>query len=56
MAKSDCGLPANSKATKRCITREEEELRWWYATQPMTFAEFERRYKELKHKGLIKRR
>lgn len=55
MAKSDHGLPARSGATQRCITREEEELRWWYATQPMTFAEYTRRMKALKRKGLVRR-
>lgn len=54
MAKLDHGLPANSKVTPRGITREEEELRWRYATQPMTFAEYKRQMKALKKKGLAK--
>lgn len=40
------------------ITKQEEELRWRYATQkprPMTFDQFEAAYKELKERGLIQR-
>lgn len=55
MAKSDHGLPANSKATPRCISREEEELNWKYCYTKMTFREYARRFNELKRRGLIKR-
>lgn len=54
--KSEHGLPARSGATKRCITREEEELRWRYADTNMTFLEYERQMNALRHKGLVKRR
>ena len=56
MAKSDCGLPANSKATPSAISREEEELRWKLAFGKITFKEYEKRYKKLKRQGKIYRR
>jgi len=56
MAKSDCGLPANSKATPSAISQEEESLRWQLATGKITFKEFEKRYKKLKRQGKIYRR
>ncbi len=65
MAKSDFGLSANSKATLRCITREEEELRWQYSrskkkckklgVKKMTLKEFDMKLKRLKERGLFKR-
>ena len=66
MAKSDHGLPANSKATPRCISREEEELRWRYGRskeecrklgiKKMTLAEFNVKLNKLKKQGLFWRR
>lgn len=44
-----------SKGSKRRptqISRELEELRWRYATQPMTFAEYRMRLLALKMRGL----
>ncbi len=55
-AKSDCGLPANSKATPLATSQAEEELRWQLATGEITLKEFEKRYKELKQQGMIFRR
>ncbi len=56
MAKSDCGLPANSKATPLTTSQEEESLRWLLATGEITFKEFEKRYGVLKRQGKIYRR
>lgn len=56
MAKSDCGLPANNKATPLATSQEEENLRWRLATGKITFTEYEKRYKELKRQGKIYRR
>lgn len=55
-AKSDCGLPANSKATPLATSQEEESLRWQLATGEITFTEYEKRYKELERQGKIYRR
>jgi len=56
MAKSDCGLPANSKATPSAISRAEEDLRWLLYQKKITFKEYEKRYKKLKREGKIYRR
>ena len=56
MAKSDCGLSANSKATPLATSQEEESLRWLLATGEITLKEFEKRYKELERQGKIYRR
>ena len=56
MAKSDCGLPANSKATPLATSREEENLRWLLAEGRITFKEYEKKYKQLKRQGKIYRR
>lgn len=56
MAKSDCGLSANSKATPLATSQEEETLRWQLATGEITLEEFEKWYKELKRQGKIYRR
>ncbi len=38
------------------ISHEEEELRWRYATQPMTFTEYSRQMKVLlKKQGKVRR-
>lgn len=55
-AKSDCGLPANSKATPLATSQAEEELRWLLATGKITFVEYEKRYEVLKQQGKIYRR
>lgn len=54
--KSDCGLPANSKATPLATSREEENLRWQLAYGEITLKEFEKRYRELKRQGKIYRK
>ena len=56
MAKSNCGLPANSKATPLATSREEESLRWLLAAGEITSTEYEKRYEELKRQGKIYRR
>jgi len=56
MAKSDYGLPANSKATPLATSREEEDLRWLLATGEITLKEFEEQYRKLKQQGKIYRR
>ena len=56
MAKSDYGLPANSHGTPKNISREEEEIRWALAFGKITFAEFEKKYNELKKQDKIWRR
>lgn len=56
MAKSDCGLPANSKATPLATSQEEESLRWQLATGEITLREFGERYGVLKRQGKIYRR
>lgn len=46
------------KRRPRSTTREEENLRWRYATQkprPMTFDEYEIEYKKLLKEGKIRR-
>lgn len=55
-AKSDCGLPANNKATPLATSRDEESLRWLLATGEIIFEEYEKRYRELKRQGKIYRR
>lgn len=55
-AKSDCGLPANSKATPLATSREEESLRWLLAEGRITFKEYEKKYKQLKRRGKIYRK
>ena len=44
-----------SKRRPRLITKEEDELRWRLALEQISLKEFERRYKMLKKKGLVKR-
>jgi hypothetical protein len=56
MAKSDCGLPAKSGATKMYITREEYDLNCARISGLITFDEYEKRFKKLKKRGLIRRR
>ncbi len=56
MAKSDCGLPANSKATPLATSQAEESLRWQLAKGEITFKEYEKRYRKLKRQGKIYRR
>lgn len=56
MAKSDCGLSANSKATPLATSQAEYDLRWRLTTGGITLKEFEKRYKELKRQGKIFRR
>ena len=50
MAKSDYGLRANSGATKRCISREEELLRQLYAWGDLniTLVEFNKKVKDIR--------
>jgi len=36
------------------ISRELEELRWRYATQPMSFESYQRRLRELKRQGKVR--
>ena len=55
MAKSDCGLPANSHATKMCISREQYDLQWALAEKQITLEEYKRRSKQLKNKTRRKR-
>lgn len=49
--KSEYGLPANSKATKRCVSREREDLAWALALGKITFKQYERRRKQLIREG-----
>lgn len=56
MAKSDYGLPASNKATPRNISREEETIRWALAFGEITFAQFEKKYKQLQKEGKIWRK
>lgn len=56
MAKSDCGLPANNKATPLATSQAEYDLRWRLATGKITLEEFEKRHKKLKQQGKIYRR
>ena len=44
-----------SKRRPCCTGREEQNLRDLYAFGKIKFVEYERRYKELKRQGLIKR-
>jgi len=55
MAKSDCGLPAHSHATQCQIGKEEQRLRDKYAAGLMSFAQYEKRYKQLLKAGKITR-
>jgi len=55
MAKSDCGLPANSHATQRCISREEEDLNWMFALGKIDMKEWKRRRKRLKAEGKLRK-
>lgn len=56
MAKSDCGLPANNKATPSAISREEEDLRYLLYAGEITLKEFDKRYRVLRIQGKIYRR
>lgn len=56
VAKSDCGLPANSHATPQNIGREEEDIRWDLAFGKITQQEFDERYEELEKQGKVWRR
>lgn len=49
-------MSKGDKRRPRATSREEYDLRCKYAYGGMTFAEFECKYKELKKKGLIKRK
>ena len=51
MAKSDCGLPAKSGATKQSISEEERILRWEYGLgelPDMTLKQFNIKVKEIR--------
>lgn len=54
--KSDCGLKANSRATKCCISSEELRLREARAYGVIGFKQFEKKYKQLKKAGKIWRK
>ena len=48
-------MSKGSERRPRQITRQEEQLRWQLATKRITFAQFERKYKQLYKQGLIRR-
>jgi len=53
-ATDGCGKTSDRRP---CATsKEEQDLRWAYATGAINFDEYEKRYKELKEKGLIYRK
>lgn len=58
MAKSDCGLPANSGSTKQLISSKERTFRWDYATgkyPDMTVEEAKETIKGIREEHPLKR-
>jgi len=55
MAKSNCGLPANSNATIQLVTRDEASLNWDLAFGKISRSTYYRRKRELQERGKIVR-
>jgi len=53
MAKSDCGLPARSNATKMLISQKEWEIRYDYACGNISRSTYYRKLRKLKEKKCI---
>lgn len=55
MDSSETVMGKGDKRRPDCTTKEEQDLRYKYATTNMTLAEFNIKYKKLMKQGLIKR-